>query len=80
MDEVRLPGWWSYPRQCERGHAWGPRRVLVHSERCWCAGVEFDGRHVVVTCTTAGCGWSWYWPPHDACEGEELSVVHRLAV
>lgn len=72
MADEQLPDWWRYPCCCQQGHVWGPGRVIVRWRRCWCAGVEFDGRHIVVTCTAGGCGRSWYWPPHDACEGEEL--------
>jgi hypothetical protein len=70
MEEVRLPDWWSYPRRCANGHAWGPGRVIVRWWKCPCIGFELGDGHKIVTCVT--CDWSWYWPPHDACEGEEL--------
>lgn len=77
MDEVRLPDWWRYPKRCANGHLWGPRLVIIRWTRCLCTGLDVGDGHVIVTCTAAGCGWSWYWPPHDACEGEELTANRR---
>jgi len=78
-DDVPVPGWWTYPRQCENGHPWAPGRVIVRWRRCFCVGEEPGTGHTIVTCGAEGCGWSWYWPSHDACEGKELSRVSRAA-
>ena len=70
MEEVRLPDWWHYPPRCANGHPWGPGLVIVRSRKCTCLGFELRDRHTIVTCVA--CSWSWYWPPHDSCEGGEL--------
>ena len=68
---VRRPDWWFYPEQCERGHEWGPGRVLVSFTRCHCPPVrgvygETGGLgHLKVACREPGCRSVWYDPPHE---------------
>jgi hypothetical protein len=72
---VRRPDWWCYPQRCENGHEWGPGRVLVSWERCWCPGAQtlHPDRaiwgHFTVACRAPGCRWVWYDPPHQPGPG-----------
>ena len=79
MDEVRLPDWWCYPRQCERGHPWGPGRVLVRWRRCWCVGLELGDGHIVVECVVEGCRSAWLSPPHRPESGEDPQTLFCLS-
>jgi hypothetical protein len=69
MADSPLPDWWTYPKYCGRGHAWGPGRVLVSWMPCQCdpareAQLRGSG-HRLVECRAPGCGWTDYEPRHD---------------
>jgi hypothetical protein len=66
---VRLPGWWTYPTECENGHRWGPGMVIVSWQPCLCdparAAQPRGSGHRVIACRAPGCEWAAYEPPHD---------------
>jgi len=53
-DDVPVPSWWRYPRECQRGHRLGPGRVLVRWQLCMCTGEAGFG-HTIVSCMVPGC-------------------------
>jgi hypothetical protein len=66
---VQQPDWWLYPERCANGHEWGPHRVLVVWQRCWCLGAQtlHEDRdvwgHFTVACREPGRRSVWYDPP-----------------
>jgi hypothetical protein len=63
---VRKPDWWKYPHRCDRGHEWGPGRVIVGWMPCDCPGAMTEpGRgDLWVRCRADGCPAIWYRPAH----------------
>jgi hypothetical protein len=70
MGAAGLPDWWTYPTQCQEGHAWRPGRVIVSWQPCQCQPArEAQSRgpgHRVVECRTKGCTSApWFDPVHN---------------
>jgi hypothetical protein len=68
VGDVWRPDWRTYPTQCERGHPWGPGRVIVSWMPCQCeparAAQPRGSGHRTITCRT-GCESVVYEPRHD---------------
>jgi hypothetical protein len=51
-----LPSWWGYPAACQRGHEWGPGKVIVSWKPCDCQSAKDAGKlgHLSVSCQEPG--------------------------
>jgi hypothetical protein len=69
MNDAPLPDWWTYPTKCERGHRWGPGRVIVSWQPCGCGPAREilakGSGHRTISCRVPGCGATHYQPRHE---------------
>jgi hypothetical protein len=67
-----VPAWWDYPRECDRGHLWGPGLVIISWTPCGCAGAatQQPPGHRTVSCAAEGCRSTWYRPRHEGQPAE----------